>query len=704
MRLLSQQTSGLTPCLRGMENLPSPGSPALFLANWLSHADPFLLHDALPAEVTFLLDTAYKKNNWAQSLATKRKVEWLDINDLKACRERAKSLTTGQWLLFPENRVSATGGVMKYYPGPCQLAIACGLPLIPIIIEGSQRSRHAPRHNGNPHFARRRVDITFNPPLTAAATPHPAQWVKGRMAEAALASARLDHCLFEQLLYAKQDAPKDACVLQDTEQDFSLKTLLRGALALAHTLSGIAPGEPVGYLLPSTAGSVMVFFALQARGAVPVMLNFTAGARAMQAAMQTAAARQLITSRRFVLKAELQGTIEALEKDGVEIRYTEDIRKALSPVTKLVALAAGLAPRTVYRRLFTPRQPQDTAVILFTSGSEGTAKGVALSHHNLLSNIAQILTRVPIRSADTFLNTLPLFHSSGLTGGTLLPLFTGGTSFLYPTPLHYNKIPDIAYRADATILFATDTFLAGYGKTAEPYDLARLRFAVAGAEKLKPETRRLWADKFGVPLMEGYGVTETSPVLAVNTPMACKHGTVGQLMPGVQWRLKPVEGIEQGGELQVKGPNIMQGYILPGGNGEVTPLPEGWHSTGDIVTVEEEGYATILGRSRRFAKLAGEMVSLPGVEEAVAALWPEEQHAVLSVAGEKRGETLVLLTTRHNPQRDELMRHFKQRGMADIALPKTIQTVESLPVLGSGKVDYVTLQQKADALARPAAA
>jgi acyl-[acyl-carrier-protein]-phospholipid O-acyltransferase / long-chain-fatty-acid--[acyl-carrier-protein] ligase len=278
-----------------------------------------------------------------------------------------------------------------------------------------------------------------------------------------------------------------------------------------------------------------------------------------------------------------------------------------------------------------------------------------------------------------------------------LPLIAGAKAWLYPNPLHYQLVPDLAYRADATILFATDTFLNGYARFADSYDYYRLRFAVAGAEKLKAETRHLWADKFGVAIYEGYGVTETAPVLAVNTPMANKPGTVGRMMPGMECKIVPVPGIAEGGELHVKGPNVMKGYIFHAQPDTLVPPADGWHATGDIVAVDEEGYLRILGRAKRFAKIAGEMISLPAVEEAISVLWKDAAHAVVSVNDPKRGEQLVLVTTQPNADRDPLVRHFHQSGMPEISLPKTIIILPELPLLGSGKTDYVTITAQAQA-------
>jgi len=332
-------------------------------------------------------------------------------------------------------------------------------------------------------------------------------------------------------------------------------------------------------------------------------------------------------------------------------------------------------------------------VVLFTSGSEGTPKGVVLSHTNLIANRYQVAARIDFSPSDIVLNALPLFHSFGLTGGLLIPLLSGAKTFLYPSPLHYRIVPLLAYDINATILFGTDTFLTGYARMAHAYDFYSLRFVCAGAEKVKEETRRVYADRFGVRIFEGYGTTETAPVLAMNTPLYSKGGTVGRLLPGMTARLAPVPGIEDGGRLSVTGPNVLMGYLKADHPGQLE-VPETdetgrWHDTGDIVAMDEEGFLTIKGRAKRFAKIAGEMVSLGAVEDLAIKTWPDEAHAALNMPDDKKGEQIVLLTTRKQARVEELQHMLKQRGLPELMLPKRLVYVEALPLLGSGKTDYV---------------
>jgi acyl-[acyl-carrier-protein]-phospholipid O-acyltransferase/long-chain-fatty-acid--[acyl-carrier-protein] ligase len=277
-------------------------------------------------------------------------------------------------------------------------------------------------------------------------------------------------------------------------------------------------------------------------------------------------------------------------------------------------------------------------------------------------------------------------------GGTLLPMLSGIKTFLYPSPLHYRIVPPLVYDTDATILFGTDTFLTGYARVAHPYDFYSLRYVFAGAEKVKEETRRNWADKFGLRILEGYGATETSPVITANTPMHFKPGTVGRFMPGMGYELEPIPGIDGGGKLIVTGPNIMLGYLRAETAGMLEPAVNRRYDTGDIVSIDMEGFVTIQGRIKRFAKIAGEMVSLGAVEGYAAETWPGHAHAAVSIPDARKGEQLVLVTDRPDADRRDLLEYAKREDVSELMVPKDIRIVDAVPVLGTGKTDYVSVK------------
>ena len=461
------------------------------------------------------------------------------------------------------------------------------------------------------------------------------------------------------------------------------KSSIVGAQVLGAKLAPMLPpeGAAVGVLLPNAAGVAVTFFALQTIGRVPAMLNFTAGSANVIAACKAANVSIVLTSRVFVEKGHFEALVQAIE--GVaRVIYLEDVRATVTFFDKLKGLRQGGTAQV-------KRDCNAPAAILFTSGSEGLPKGVVLSHRNLLANCAQSLTRVACNGSDKVFNALPVFHSFGLTAGLLMPLIAGVPVYLYPTPLHYRIIPELVYGSNATILFGTDTFLAGYARTAHPYDFARVRLVLAGAEAVKDRTRQLYMDRFGVRILEGYGVTETAPVLAINTPLANKAGTVGRLSPLMEARLEPVPGIDTGGRLYVRGPNVMLGYYRADNPGVLEPPVDGWHDTGDIVEIDPQGFITIKGRAKRFAKIAGEMVSLSAVEALAAELWPQLITVVVALPDARKGERLVLLTTDANCTREAFMQFARRKGATELMVPADVLVVSKIPLLGSGKPDYV---------------
>jgi len=511
-------------------------------------------------------------------------------------------------------------------------------------------------------------------------------------------AARPDVTLFEGLLAARRRFGGKTVIIEDSErQSLTYDRLILGAVVLGDKLAcGTVRGEAVGVLLPNVTGLVVTVFALNAHGRVSALFNFTAGPRNILSAAKTALTRHVVTSRRFVEAAKLEQIIETLDGamlpsgERVEIIYLEDVRKRIGTTAKAQGVLRSLSPRSFHRsRGMRPARP---AVVLFTSGTEGAPKGVVLSNRNLIANSDQIFAHADgkLGPDDIVLNPLPMFHSFGLTAATIMPLMNGMKVVLYPSPLHYRQIPKLIHEAGATVLFATDTFLSGYARAADDGDLGTLRFVVAGAERVKPTTRKLW-DKIGTELLEGYGATECSPVIACNLPGANRHGSVGQLLPGLETRLDPVQGISEGGRLMVRGANVMSGYIYANEPGVIVPPPDGWHDTGDIVAMED-GFITIKGRAKRFAKIGGEMVSLAAVETLAADIWPDAQHVTVSMADPRKGEQLVLVTDRPDADKDALLSCARERGFPELWVPKHILVVGAIPVLGSGKVDLAATQ------------
>ena len=499
--------------------------------------------------------------------------------------------------------------------------------------------------------------------------------------------------IFDALLDAAKKYGASKPILEDQERTpLSYTDVIRASFALGRKIAALTkPGERVGVLLPSSSAATVTFFALQAYGRTPAMLNFTAGLRNIRAAVKLAGVTRVLTSHRFVEQGKLHDIVDALE-ERCAITYLEDIRKTIGTADRLRALAASLFARQARASV----EPSNPGVILFTSGSFGAPRGVVLTQANLVANARQVMRHIALDPAWVFFNPLPVFHCFGLTGGVLLPMLAGMKAFQYPSPLHVKAIPGLIKDVGASVLLATDTFVNQYVRAAGPGDMASLVFVVCGAEKVRDETHNLIAERCGAaPVLEGYGATECSPVIAVNKPNDNRRGTVGGLLPGMRTRLEPVPGIARGGKLLVAGPNVMAGYL--DADGGLEPPVDGWHDTGDVVEITEDGWITILGRVKRFAKIGGEMVSLTAAEDLAAGLWPTARHAVIALPDKKKGERLVLVTDCSGATVAKLLQHAQGLGAPELAVPRRIVRASDVPVLGSGKTDYVAVHRMAEA-------
>jgi acyl-[acyl-carrier-protein]-phospholipid O-acyltransferase / long-chain-fatty-acid--[acyl-carrier-protein] ligase len=692
----------------GLEHARAALPRAVIAANHASFLDGLLLGAFLPGDPIFAVDTLIAKQWWAKPFLMFVNALPVDPTNPLSIRAMIRAVEAGSaCIIFPEGRITTTGSLMKVYEGPAVIAERTKAALLPVRIDGVEFTPFS-RLSGK--VRRRwfpRIHVRILPPRMLTAP----EGVNGRARRVALrralsdemvksmfAASRIDTTLFDALIEARQQHGGGHAIADDLEmRPLTYRGLITASFALGRVLARrTRTGERVGVLLPTSRASLVTFFGLQAYQRVPAMLNFSTGSASAVAACRGAEIALIVTARTFIEKAKLQPLIAALEPHAT-ILYLEDVKREIGIGAKLVALLRSISSTSSDR---SSARTNDPAVVLFTSGSEGTPKGVVLSHRNLLANRHQLASVVDISPKDIVFNALPVFHSFGLTGGLLMPLLAGVQTFLYPSPLHYRTVPEFVYGVNATILFGTDTFLAGYARVADNYDFYSVRYVFAGAERVKPETRRVWFEKFGIRILEGYGATETSPALAVNTPMHFKAGTVGRVLPGIQHRLERIEGIDGGGRLFVRGPNVMLGYLRAERPGVLEPPVDGWYDTGDIVDFDAEGFVTIKGRAKRFAKVAGEMVPLGAVEDLVSKVWPEQQHAVVALPDPKRGEQLVLVTERADANRAALAAAAREAGLPEIFVPRTIVAVPKVPILGTGKIDYVTSSQLAAELGR----
>jgi len=684
----------------GREHLDQAGARVLVVANRSSYLDAVLLALFLTDRLTFAIDPRVARVWWVRPFLAFVDVLPVDPATPFSTKALIKLLRADdKVMVFPEGRITVTGSLMKIYDGSALIADRSGATILPVRIAGTESTcfsllKGQVRRRWFP-----RVSLTVLPPrrlslpdnLRGRARRHAAGTaLTDIMTEMMFETSEYRRTIFTALLKARRLYGGSHVVAEDPDRKpRSYNQVISRAFVLSEVIAGgTKPAERVGICLPGSVATLVTFLALHLQGRVPAMLNFAAGAEAIGGACRTATISTIWSSRRFVAEAKLEEVMHALGAEGVTVRYLEDVRAALTVVARLRGwLRARLAtPHTAGDR------PDDAAVVLFTAGTEGTPKGVVLSHANVLANRAQIAARLDLGSRDVVLNALPPFHAFGLTTGTILPLLSGMRVMFYPSPLHYRMIPEVAYDLGATILFGTNTFLAGYARFAHPYDFYRVRYVFAGAEPLQLETRQIWFEKFGLRILEGYGATETSPVLATNTPSHYRAGSVGRLVPGVEASLEPVPGLDRGGRLSVRGPNVMMGYLRSDRPGELHPPQTsrgpGWYDTGDVVEIDGDGFLFVRGRVKRFAKIGAEMISLTRVEQLAQHAWPQTRHAALSVPEERKGERLVLLTERRHPRRQDLLEQARKEGVSELHVPKDLVETDAIPLLGAGKVDY----------------
>lgn len=686
--------------VEGLEHLEKAGPTPIFALNHVSFLDAPLAMAFTDRKPIFAINTEISRKWWVRPFLKVCNAFPLDPTKPIATRQLIRQVEAGNPLvIFPEGRITITAALMRIFSGAAMVADRTGAMIVPVKIEGLEKT-HFSRLN-DMQVRRRlfpKVKVKIMPPLRLDLGDE----LKGRRRRDA-ASAKLYEIMsdmmfqtsfksgtvFTETVRAAAEYGERKIALTDyaneTVNPMSYRLLLTGSRVLGGKFLSIFPDEKVvGVLLPNANGAAATILGLMSSGKTPAMINFTAGISSIRAACLASQSKSIITSRAFIEKAKLREVVDALSQD-VRIVYLEDIRSTVTKIEKI----AGLLGRN---RPLVETSSDDPAVILFTSGSEGTPKGVVLTHRNILSNAAQAAARIDFNMSDRLFNILPVFHSFGLTAGLILPLTSGVPVHLYPSPLHYRIIPELIYSSNATIMFATDTFLSGYAKASHPFNLRSIRYIFAGAEPVKASTRETYMNKFLKPILEGYGVTEAAPVIAINTALYNKPGTVGKLLPGMQARLEAVPGVAEGGRLLVKGPNVMAGYLKVDRPGIVQPLEDGWHDTGDIVTIDDDDFIKIRGRAKRFAKIAGEMVSLAAVEEVAGELWPGVASVVVALPDPRKGERLVLVTEREGATKTEFAVFAKGRGLPELAFPGEI-VIGKVPVLGTGKIDFVSAQR-----------
>ena len=704
----------------GREKLPEGGF--LLLPNHLTWVDAVVLQLACPRPIRFIVFEDIYKQRWLNPIF--HAVGALPISGKRAkdsVKAASEAIRAGEIVcIFPEGELSRTGMLLRLKRGYELIARAADAPVVPVWLDrlwGSifsfERGKYFfkwPRRFPYP------VTIAFGDPIA------PAE------ADIALVRERMlalgEHCY--QQRPDLEDHLAEACVrgLRKNQwhtaiidgmdhSSLSYGMLLAAALALAGKVRRQCPGQRVGIVLPPGKAAVIANLAVTLAGKVPVNLNFTAGRSAVEAALRIGRVRECLTAHLVVKRlADFPWPTHLL--------YLDAVLPKLKPNIVLWRAAVAVTPAWVLARILgIPRVgDRDEAVVLFTSGSSGEPKGVVLSHRNLLGNVSQFALMLNLTHTDTVLACLPFFHSFGCTVTLWYPLIEGVRSVTYPNPLDTAKNAELIERYKVTLFCTTPTFLRSYLRKAEPAQLASLQFLVTGAEKLPSELATTFKERFGKEVLQGYGLTETSPVAAVNLPEpkasrpgdnvqpSNRPGSVGKLAPGMAAEIRdPDTGVKLSlhdtGMLWLRGPNIFEGYLDDPKRTEDV-LIDRWFKTGDLARFDEDGFCFIEGRLSRFSKIGGEMVPHETVESKIAeALDLPKDERIIAIAGipdEAKGEALVLLTAR-DLDAGELRKKLSDAGLPNLFIPRIVKRVEAIPILASGKLDLQGCKELA--LARP---
>ncbi|USO02031.1 MAG: AMP-binding protein [Alphaproteobacteria bacterium] len=655
----------------------------IIISNHESFIDAPLIMSHFPEKLTFSVKPSQAHKWYIKPFYKLVKIiEVSSINPF-GIKELIQLVKDGERLLiFPEGRITTTGSLMKMYPGAAVIAQKANAYVLPVRIENAVNSIFSCLKEKKSLFPKIRLHILppqklkeykdLSPKLRRDKAKIELYKIMSNMIfETNLKKATP---LFENLVTACEKYGKSHVVLEDVDRKkWTYKKLLQAVYVFSQLLP--KREKRIAILLPNVIPTVVLFFALHRKSITPVFLNYSTGMQNLLASCKIAKVRTIFTSRKFIQRLN----IDVSEFTGHKLVYLEDIKEKLTLSVKLRGLFA------MHFSALPTQKMDDPAYILFTSGSEGMPKGVVLTHRNIQANVYQMLSRTDITLNDRLFNTMPMFHSFGITCGVMLPLLHGVKVFLFPNPLEFRLIPELLYDTGSTIVFATNSFLKGYAKFASSYDFHWIRYIFAGAEKLQDETRQLYFQKFGKIIYEGYGTTEASPVVSINTQMCSKPGSVGLLMPGIQYKLKKVEGIKKGGILQIRGPNMMHGYLGK------TPLDNKFYDTGDVVEVDDDGFISIVARLKRFAKVHGEMIDLTLLERLVQSIWDNFEHAAIAKPS-KSGESIHLYTTKPKAKLEDVAKVIKKEGYTLLMAPKKIHVLDALPRLGSGKIDYMALK------------
>lgn len=685
--------------VKGMENFEKCKGGTLIISNHTSLIDAIILSTTFGEKVSFAINIDIINKIWVKPFLKLIKYFPVDPTNPMVVKSIIDELKKGGIVaIFPEGRITTTGGLMKIYPGPAVIADKSNADILPVCIEGSQYSDFSYFGSKVKSRRQRNITLTILPPRKLGLNNEIPDGQRRQisitklydiMCEMKFASSLTTDTVFDSLIKATKLVGRNKEILDDINRNpITLGSLIAAIFAFSKLiLRKTRESEYIGLMLPNSKTTVEIFFALSATNRIPCMINYTSSINNTLSYIQNTSTKTVFTSKIFIKEYNLLELVDKLASNGINVIYIEDLKKELKISDKIFAYFMSYFPKYYYNVINKDKDYLKPAVVLYTSGTEGTPKAVSLSHKNIQTNRNQISSVLDFGLMDSFFNTMPIFHSFGMVGGMFLPLLRGIKVFMYHSPLHYKIVPELVYETNSTVIFGTDTFLNGYAKSAHPYDFYFARFVVAGVEKLREETANLWADNFGVRIFEAYGSTETSSTVAVNTPMYFKAGSVGRFLPYIEYKLVDMPELE-GSRLYVKGENIMSGYIKDGVLSVPKTLVDGWYDTGDIVNIDEDGFLLVKDTKKRFVKIEDESISLTTLETAISSVYPQSKHAIVVLVNKIKEKQLILFTTDNQITLEELKKIFEDKSINVAGIVKTIEVLPEIPILGTGKTDY----------------
>jgi acyl-[acyl-carrier-protein]-phospholipid O-acyltransferase/long-chain-fatty-acid--[acyl-carrier-protein] ligase len=667
-------------------------SPVIYVVLHQSRLDPALMLSLLPPETLHILDQESAQSVWLEPWRELARTIEFKAHHVFVSRRLVRHLRgKGRLAVYLPDEVEPDAKAFRLYRAVARIATKSDAKIVPILVGGSRHSWFSltPAAIAPRKFMSKLAITALTPTTIAELRERPSR------PPATASNALFDYCATARFLAANRSrslfcAMRDAAdlyghdrtVLGNDAEALTYRQFLARARRIGKRLRAMTKdGETVALLLPDSPEFVVSLLALNSSGRVAALPDGGADVEGIANALETAEISTVLSSHRHIEEAGLTDLVATLEERGIRTVRLEDIERSASLIERLTA-------RKLWHQPLVKKGASRPAVLLFKMERACEPSAVVLSDRNLLANVAQRAARLEVSPLDRVLNALPLSDGLGLVAGLLLPLLSGAETRFVPPPAEPARYPKFRAAGAPTIVIGGDAFLAAYAGTMEGQP-TELRTVIAGGTGLRPETVKLWADRFGITIIEAFGLPEAGGVVAVGSLTHNRASSAGRLLPGMEIRLEPVEGMtDGGGRLWIYGPNVMLGHVRSDVPGILQPPLGGWHDTGEAVSADREGYLTLYGRAERVVAVEGEILSLDKVEALANGLWPHARHAAVSVTNRRKAIRIVLMTTADETLRDALLRSAQEAGWSEKIVPVEIVKVAELPLTEAGKVDY----------------